>query len=190
MTEGGVQRVLETERLRLRQLRPDDAAVIQRLAGAREIADTTLTVPHPYAASDAETFIEKITEAWREGRACTCAIERRADDAFVGIVGLAIDREHERAELGYWIGVPYWTQGYATEASRRLVAFGFDELGLNRIQAHHLSRNPASGRVLEKIGMQHEGRIREYIIKWGVCEDAEAFSILRSDYEAHDRDER
>ena len=100
----------------------------------------------------------------------------------VGAISLRLELGHERAELGYWIGVPYWGRGYATEAAGAMVGYGFNELGLNRIHARHLARNPASGRVLEKAGLTHEGFHRAHILKNGRFEDIHSFAVLRADY--------
>jgi [ribosomal protein S5]-alanine N-acetyltransferase len=80
--------------------------------------------------------------------------------------------------MGYWIGVPYWGRGYCTEAAGALLAHAFGPLGLHRVHATHLTRNPASGRVMQKLGMRHEGRMREHFLKWGVFEDVERYGIL------------
>lgn len=175
--------VLETPRLRLRPFTRDDAPDVQRLAGDRAIADTTLTIPHPYPADAAEAWIERGTASCAAGRAVHFCVTRRSDGAVIGAIGLALERDHERAELGYWVGVPYWNNGYASEAAQAIVEHGFRELGLHRIQAHHMVRNPASGRVLRKVGMTPEGRLRDFLVKWGVHEDVELFAILRSDWE-------
>jgi RimJ/RimL family protein N-acetyltransferase len=100
----------------------------------------------------------------------------------IGAMGIHISQSHNRAELGYWIGVPYWNQGYCTEAARAVLRYGFETLGLNRIQARHLARNPASGRVMIKIGMRHEGTMRQAVIKWEAYEDIKLYAILRSEY--------
>lgn len=106
---------------------------------------------------------------------------RRETGDLVGIVSLHIQRVHDRAELGYWIGKPYWMRGYATEAARALIGFGFRDLGLHRIFAHHFARNPASGRVMEKAGMKCEGLRRGAVKKGGVYEDIVEYAILRDD---------
>jgi len=95
-----------------------------------------------------------------------------------------IMREHHRAELGYWIAKESWNCGYATEASQAVIDFGFGTLGLHRIQARHLVRNPASGRVMEKLGMQQEGIERDSIIKWGRYESLVVYSILEPEWRA------
>jgi RimJ/RimL family protein N-acetyltransferase len=84
--------------------------------------------------------------------------------------------------LGYWIGVPYWGKGYATEAANAVVEFGFGTLHLNRIFAHHFAGNTGSGKVLEKIGMRHEGQFRQHIRKWDKFIDIENYGLLAEEY--------
>ena len=91
---------------------------------------------------------------------------------------------HRRAELGYWIAVDCWNRGYATEASRRIIDFGFESLGLHRIEAHHFLRNPASGRVMQKMGMQQEGVVRDHVVKWDRYESLVVYSILEPEWRA------
>jgi ribosomal-protein-alanine N-acetyltransferase len=174
---------IETERLVLRPFRLEDASEVQRLCGAREIAAGTLTIPHPYPDGVAEAWIAGHAEAFDRG-VVELAIEARMDAALVGAIGLNLEREHERAELGYWIGVPYWRRGYATEAGQAMLDYAFTERGLNRAYAFHFTNNAASGRVLQKIGMKHEGTRRGHSLKWGEYLDSEAYGILRSDWEA------
>ncbi len=108
----------------------------------------------------------------------------RKDDAstvqlLAGAVSQRVDRGLNQANLGYWIGKPHWNLGYATEAARAVIAAGFGELGLNRIYAFHLARNPSSGRVMEKLGMLLEGTARQHTMKWGKYEDLVSYGILR-----------
>jgi ribosomal-protein-alanine N-acetyltransferase len=173
---------LRTERLQLTEFEPDDAATIVRLAGARQIADTTISIPHPYRLEDAEAFIQAQVPRMEEGSAATFAIRLAAGRQLIGVVSLTkIDLEHQQAELGYWIGTDWWGKGYATEAARAVVRFGFDVIGLNRIYAHHMARNPASGRVLERVGMRREGVLRQRVRKWGRFEDVVVYAVLRDD---------
>jgi RimJ/RimL family protein N-acetyltransferase len=173
---------LQTERLVLDALSDADAPEMVRLAGAREIADTTLSIPHPYGPADAEHFLAHQRSAAARGDELVLAVRRRQDSKLVGCIGLRdIDLTHLQAELGYWIGVPYWGQGFATEAARAMLGYGFEGLGLNRIYAHHMTRNPPSGRVLERIGMRREGVLRERVLKWGRFEDVVIYAVLRSD---------
>jgi len=173
---------LVTDRLVLGPFHADDAPVLERLAGAREIADTTISIPHPYTRADAERFIAFQREAASRGDEVVLGIRLRAGSDLLGCVSLReIDRVHLQAELGYWIGVPHWGRGYATEAAQAVVAYGFGTLGLNRIYAHHMARNPASGRVLERVGMRREGVLRQRVRKWGKFEDVVVYAVLRDD---------
>jgi RimJ/RimL family protein N-acetyltransferase len=173
---------LKTERLLLRPFTRADAPEVQRLAGDRDIAATTANIPHPYQDGIAEEWISTHQENFDRGQSLSLAIVRRSDHALLGAIGLGLKREYDRAEMGYWIGKPYWGNGYATEAARAVLGYGFAVLGLNRIFAEHFSRNPASGRVMEKIGMRHEGHLRQHMKKWDVFEDVEVRGILRSEF--------
>ena len=130
----------------------------------------------------AEEWIGGHESAYEDGKAITFAIELRADGSLVGAIGLRIDRRFNKAELGYWVGKPFWNRGFATEAATALLAFGFDELQLNRIHAAHLARNPSSGRVMEKSGMLLEGTARQDTMKWGKYEDLVWYGLLREDW--------
>lgn len=175
---------LVTDRLLLRPFRADDAPRVRLLAGDRAVADTTTNVPHPYLDGMAERWIGSHDGLWREGRSLVFAIVRTKDDLLIGAVGLTLNPVHDRAELGYWIGRPFWDRGYCTEAARAVVAYGFRELELRRIHASHFVRNPASGRVMEKLGMRREGLLRAHIRKWDAFEDVVVYGLLRSEYEA------
>lgn len=174
---------IDTQRLRLRWLFLEDAAALAKLAGRREIADTTISIPHPYSEEQARQWIAaRSTES--RSKELALAITRKEDGALVGAISLRdIDIEHSQAEIGFWIGVEWWGQGYATEAVRAVLSLVFNILELNRVCAHHMVRNSASGRVLQKVGMQCEGLLRERVRKWGRFEDVVLCSILRADWQ-------
>jgi RimJ/RimL family protein N-acetyltransferase len=178
------QPTLETDRLILRPFTLADGPVVRRLAGEREIAATTLLIPHPYPQGAAEEWIGTHAEAYAKGESVTFAITRREDGALLGAIGLGIDSEHERAEMGYWIGKPYWNGGFCTEAAAAVLEYAFNALNLNRVFAHHFSSNPSSGRVMEKIGMRYEGECAQHFRKWGEFQDIRLYGILKSDYDA------
>ncbi len=180
--DDGEQPMLETERLILRPFAMSDAKRVQELAGEREIAATTLRIPHPYEDGMAEEWIGTHAEGWREGCAAVFAIVSAENRSLMGAIVLTIDRQHARAELGYWIGKPYWSQGYGTEAAREMLRFGFEDLKLNRVQSTVFPSNPASGKILIKVGMTLEGTLRNYVKKWGRSQDLEMYSILASEY--------
>lgn len=167
----------------LRPFELGDAPEVQRLAGDWAIADTTANIPHPYEDGMAEGWISKHRDAFAEGREATFAVTRKSDGALVGAIGLMnVEKDHQ-AELGYWIGEPYWNQGFCTEAGHAVVRYAFTELGLVRVYANHLTRNPQSGRVMQKIGMKHEGTHRQHVKKWDKLEDIEFFGILKGEWE-------
>jgi [ribosomal protein S5]-alanine N-acetyltransferase len=170
--------ILETDRLLLRGFREADASDVQALAGRFEIADTTLTIPHPYEDGMAEEWIAQHEGAFKECRGVTFAITFKSDGSLVGAISLMGIEAGHQAELGYWVGVPYWGQGVCTEAGTSTVAYAFSDLGLIRLHARHLSRNPSSGRVLQKVGFVHEGCRRSHVRKWGKFEDVEEYGLL------------
>jgi ribosomal-protein-alanine N-acetyltransferase len=178
------QPTLKTERLVLRPLTPQDAPALHQLAGRREIADTTISIPHPYPLKQARKWITHTADLHAKGKAVVFAITLKGEGKLSGAIGLRdIDAEHSQAEMGFWVAVECWGQGYATEAGRAVLAFGFEQLGLNRIYAHHMVRNPASGRVLARIGMKQEGLLRQRVRKWGVFEDVVAMAALRTEWD-------
>jgi RimJ/RimL family protein N-acetyltransferase len=142
--------VLKTARLVLRALCQRDLPVIVQLAGDRRVAENTARIPHPYTAADAEGLLASINQ---KGSETVFALE--LDGALIGMSGL--DPRTDGAELGYWLGVPYWGCGYATEAARAVIDYAFSELGHDLLQSGARVSNPASRRVLEKCGFQWTG---------------------------------
>jgi [ribosomal protein S5]-alanine N-acetyltransferase len=177
------QPTLHTQRLILRAFTLADAPDVQRLAGAREIAAMTLTIPHPYQDGMAEEWIKTHPKAFNEGKDVNLAIVLRDTGLLCGAIGLGINQEHNHAELGYWIGKPYWGQGYCTEAAKEILRYGFEVLGLHRIHSGHFSHNPASRRVMQKIGMVYEGCRRQHILKWGEYLNIVDYGILKSEWQ-------
>lgn len=147
---------LATERLLLRPLRAEDAAQVAQLAGDFRIAEMTRSIPHPYPPELAQRWIEQCAQDRVAGSAACFAIVERAGGELIGSIALK-DIARGEAEVGYWIGVPHWGRGYASEACRALVEFAFAGLHLRRLHASHLTRNPQSGRVLRKAGFRHLG---------------------------------
>jgi 8-oxo-dGTP diphosphatase len=144
---------IETPRLLLRPLRMEDATDIQRMAGEWEVARYTANIPHPYEAGMAEAWIK----SHRDDFEIVFAVERRQDGALVGCIGVEPDAATREAEFGYWIGMPYWGAGYATEALSALVDYAFVTLGAERARAAAMPDNRASIRVQEKVGFTYVG---------------------------------
>ena len=170
---------IESERLILRGFKKSDAVDVQSLAGKFEIADTTLTIPHPYEDGVAESWIDRHHDAFVSRRGVTFAMTRKTDKVLVGAISLMNIAQDHQAELGYWVGVPYWGKGFCTEAGKLVTDYAFSYLGLVRLHAGHLARNPSSGRVLQKIGFIHEGSRTGHVKKWGRLEDVEVYGLMR-----------
>ena len=147
---------LHTERLMLRSFTPEDAVDVQRLAGDPDVASTTDAIEHPYKDGTAEAWIRWCQEEFRIGKRLNFAITLRTDGTLIGTVSLLFLTYQTRksAELGYWIGKPYWNCGYTTEAAKAAITYGFHQHDIELVYAYYFKRNPASGRVLEKIGMR------------------------------------
>jgi len=175
--------ILNAEDLTLRPFKKKDIPDIVRLAGDKKIYETTLNIPHPYSDKDAKSWLKFQKENLEAGKLVTYAVTLAETGGLVGSVSLTVNKRQNQAELGYWIGRPYWGGGYATRAARRLIQFGFEEMGLNRIHAHYMVKNPASGKVMKKVGMSYEGRLRQAVLKDGEYEDIEVYAILKVDYE-------
>lgn len=178
------QPTLVTERLILRPFFLSDAPAVQQFAADRAVAANTLAIPHPYPEGEAERWIRCHAEQLAEGKAVHFAIVQH-DNTLCGTIHLGRVPAFQLAELGYWIGRPFWGRGYCTEAGRAVLAYGFNQLELNRIQGTHFADNPASGRVMEKMGLLYEGCRREHTVKWGEFKDIKLYGLLRKDYQHH-----
>ena len=120
------------------------------------IADMTAHIPHPYPDGLAEEWIASHEGRWASGSQATFAITLKESGLLIGAISAMRIAEGE-AQVGYWIGVEYWNHGYCTEACEKLVEFCAGDLKLAKLKTHHLTRNPASGRVMQKCGFKHVG---------------------------------
>lgn len=177
------QFILQTERLILRPLSCGDANLIQAAASVREIADTMISIPHPYPDDEGVQYIARQIAEFEAKRSITFVIEQKFDTAFSGIIEVRdIEYEHSQAELSFWLVVDKWGHGYMSEALKPMIQFGFEELELNRLYAYHMMRNPASGKVLQRNGFVQEGLLRQRVRKWGGFEDVALWSMLRREW--------
>ncbi|MGF1489857.1 MAG: GNAT family N-acetyltransferase [Prochloraceae cyanobacterium] len=178
------QPILASDRLILRPFAIEDATVLTNLAGSKEIADTTISIPHPYRLDYAKNWIAKHSISFAEKTSVHFAIEIKETSQLIGSIELRdLDREHLQGELSLWIAKYFWGQGFATEAAKTILNYGFDRLNLNRISAYHMVRNLNSGKVLKKIGMKREGLLRQRVKKWGKFEDVLMYAIIAPDRE-------
>ncbi|MEM9404204.1 MAG: GNAT family protein [Pseudomonadota bacterium] len=182
-----ISKLIPTERLRIATLSDRHATAMQSAAADRAIADTMISLPHPYPVGEALRHIEHLERQRESGRVFAFAIETIDTGDFCGTVEIRdIDREHEQGELSFWLARPAWGQGYMSEVLPVALRLGFEDIKLNRLYAHHMVRNPASGRVLEKNGFKREAVLRDRVRKWGVFEDVCLWAMLRRDWTAGD----
>ncbi len=173
MAEDSVS--ITTDRLLLRPVRSSDAEALAAVANDRRIArNMTAAFPHPYTRSDAESFIASSVADY--------AITVRADpdEHVIGMVGSSTRTSDDPgvAIFGYWLGVDYWGQGYATEAARAYLDRLSAQPGLRRIEAAVYGWNPASGRVLEKVGLALEGRHPARVCRFGEVTDELVYGLV------------
>ena len=174
---------LKTERLILRPFSLDDAKQVQHLAGDAAIAAMTLMIPHPYEDGVAEEWIKSHEKKFQEGSEIDFAITHKAEDYLIGAIGISsIDQKFEKAEIGYWIGKPFWNKGFCTEAVKAVLQYSFEKLKLNKVYAHHFIDNPSSGKVMKKAGMKEEGMLRQNVKKGEKYIDTPLYGILRSEF--------
>ena len=163
--------VLETERLVLRRPALADVKAIARLANDRRVAQNTSRLPYPYQVSDAERFVQFVEQQHRD---TNFAITRDGD--LLGVIGVDLGKS-DVPEIGYWLGAPYWDQGYATEAARAVIDYAFEEFGSLELRAGARVVNPASRRVLEKCGFQWTGVELRRILSLGSSVPVDRFRL-------------
>lgn len=150
------QLALETKRLILRPYKLSDAGQVISLAGDSRVSDTTLNIPHPYTIHMAREWISTHKNEWKKRTGLVYAVTEKNTGQLLGTVSL-VEINESNAELGYWLGFPYWGNGYCSEAVKALIEHAFSVLNLSFLYAEHLTSNPASGRVMIKNGMQSLG---------------------------------
>lgn len=148
-------KILETERLLLRPPGRHDIPALVLLIGDYDVAKNLSTVPHPYAEQHAIEWLSHLDERRAGAESFAFGITRKSDGVYMGGCGLHL--KDGAYELGYWLGKPYWKKGYATEAARRLLEFGYLQLKADEIWAGWYHDNPNSGHVLAKLGFVAKG---------------------------------
>ena len=150
------QEIIKTQRLTLRPFTKDDSADVQKLVGNVNVSKSMLSIPHPYDDRQATEWIACHQLQWYQKLALTYAVVYSDTNDLVGSVSL-MDIARGEASLGYWIGEPYWNMGFCTEASTAIIRFAFKAMKLKKLTANHATNNPASGKVMRKVGMAYVG---------------------------------
>ncbi|MEZ4744344.1 MAG: GNAT family N-acetyltransferase [Bdellovibrionota bacterium] len=174
---------LETERLILNSFKESDANLVAKLAGDKRVVEMTASIPHPYENTMALTWIRSHQNQREKYLNYIFAIRLRESGNLIGCINIFINSKHDHGYLGYWIGYDYWNNGYCSEAVKKIIKFGFEEKKVNKIWAEHKTVNTASGKVMEKSGMKHEGVMRSHFKQDYKYYDISVKSILRHEYE-------
>lgn len=177
---------ISNSRTLLRPFALTDAQRVAELANDEQVSQTLRSFEYPYSINDARNWISELPGEWEQGKSAVFGVslpgnESRSEE-LVGAVGIVLDPQSNRGELGYWIGRNYWGQGIATEACVSILDFAFGQLLLNKVVAECLAKNPASARVLEKVGMVQEGYLKDHFRKYATdpyC-DVRVFGLLRT----------
>lgn len=174
--DGGTP--LATERLNLRPVEKGDLPAIVTLAGDSEVAEWTVSIRHPLSPKQVNEWLAGCADAGEHA----FAILRKGEDRLIGVVGLTVDPSGESAEIGYWVGRDYWGQGYATEAVRRVLLFGFGVLGLAQVDAFVFPGNDASVRVLTNTGFEKARTASRAAPARGGDREVIVYSLTRSEF--------
>ena len=173
---------LETPRLFLRAMRVRDTEDMYAYAKDTEVTRYLLWIPHK-SPDYTRSYLEYLAGRYRLGQHYEWAMVSKADGHMIGTCGFSrIECPHNAAEIGYVLNPAYWGQGLVAEAAERVLRFGFDVLGLHRVEARYMVGNDASRRVMEKLGMRFEGVRRGSMLVKGVYRDIGICSILVNEY--------
>ncbi len=172
--------ILETDRLILSEITSYDIPTIVEYLQEKVISENTSTIPYPYTEEHAKFWVNLCKDAFENEQAYSFAI-RNKNNSFLGAIGIH-NRENNKAEIGYWVGLPNWNKGYATEALKSILNFGISNLGLDEIYGDVYPHNPASGIVLEKAGMTKQGILKDHVKKGEDSFDLIRYSILKENF--------
>ena len=176
----------DTARLVLNRARKDDLADILFLANNRRIAEKLTNMPHPFSYEDAKALVKRC-EVQLTAQA-TFAIRMKNTGRFIGAIGFTpLAEDFGAVHLGYWVGEPFWNQGYATEAVQSVTDFAFSQAGFSKLSASCRVNNPASHRVLSKCGFTQDGTTKLHSLGANAMVDAQRYTLTRTMWTATKR---
>ena len=158
----------------------NDVPAITKELNNHNISDNTLTIPFPFQKENAIHWVKKYQQEWTDTTSYVFVITLKKTGELIGAMGLHLQPMHDRAEAGYWIAESHWNKGYATEALKAVLDFGFTQLNLHKIFATHMLHNPSSGKVMMKAGMIREAKLKEHYKKQNRFMSVIQYYILRS----------
>ena len=178
MIYNSANRTITTERLVLRMFTRADAEDVAKHCNNYKLYRDTLTLPYPYAIENAYIWMEHHMDNFLADKSYEFAITDKQTGCLYGAIALSNNKRHRNGELAYWVGEEYWGKGYATEAGKAMLEFAFKEKQYHKVYARHFGSNPASGRVIQKLGMVQEGVLMDHVIKENRFEDLVYYGIL------------
>ena len=173
---------LTTPRLILRKLAISDVPALIKNGNSKSISDNVLNVPSPYTEEDAVAWIAGGWQGFKNGERYAFAIVLREINELIGAIGMHINSADNRAEIGYWLGEDYRDKGIMTEAVKRIIRFGFDEVRLNKIFATCFTDNPSSEKVLQNAGMIKEGELKDQYRVKGVYKSVHQYRVTKQEH--------
>ena len=175
---------LETERLILRRMSHFDIVDVFDYAKRSEVSEYLLWYPHDEIGFTRK-YLKIVDTKYKRGEFYDWAVVNKADGRMIGTAGFTrFDIYNNTAEVGYVLNSLYWGKGLAAEATRAVITFGFEVLGLVRIEAKYMTGNIASKRVAEKCGMTEEGVMRQSVYAKGRYVDVAVAAILKDEYKS------
>lgn len=178
MIDDRLNITMTTNRLLLRLFQKSDAGAVTKLCNNYNIYKNTLYLPYPYQLKDALSWIEQHHNNLDANKLYEFAVTDKESRELYGAIALSNNQKSNNGEMAYWIGEEYWGNGYATEAGLAIVQFAFEEKKYHKVFARHFNSNPASGRVLQKLGMKKEGILIEHVKKENQYEDLVYYGIV------------
>lgn len=173
---------LKGTKIILKDLQISDVEDIYSLAKNENVSRYTLNIPYPYKIEDAIWWVNNAKEKFKTKEQFTFGIFKSDTHEFIGGIGLIVNQNDHKAEIGYWVGEPFWNKGYTTEALKLILDFGFNELKINKLYAQHLVENIASEKVMQKAGMVYEATLKAHHFKNNAFIDVKQYRLLKDEH--------
>lgn len=180
MLYDDIKKTIITDRLVLRLFQESDAPAVTRMCNNYNLYKSTLNLPYPYSIEDALGWIALHQENYKSDRFYEFAVTDKESGELYGAVALSNNQKFSNGEIAYWIGEEFWGKGFATEAAQAVVDFAFRVKAYHKVYARYFISNPASGKVMQKLGMKEEGILMEQVKKEGRFEDLVCYGIINS----------
>lgn len=175
---------ISTPRMLIRPLVKDDLSGVVKIMHNPTIFNSTLNVPYPYTMECAEMWFATHEAGFLNNTSYTFGLFSNTTNELVGTMAIGHSARFHHGEVAYTIDEQFWNTGLCTEALKALIKWAFEEKGYHKVFGRFFTANPASGAVMKKVGMIHEGVLREHVQKNGVFYDLGMYGILRKDWDA------